>query len=313
MMRTRILLYAVAFFVAMPVLAQRSPIEPDDFVDPAMRNGSLYLLRVATGVVANPSDRYRPSRGNAGFILITNSFYAGRFQFDYKHVEFAAEDDPPRVQRCDCPDPVYFPTAPPGNATPTLPPPGRSDTLQASFYRTAGRSTDTPVTLRYRVSVTGEPTDTVVTSASTGEVVERHSGYDRSFTFDADTHFRLGRYSLWGTVYFAQTSRTNSGTGPDRTQNELAYVSRLPGWAAGPVLFRPKLTIGGITGRGGPGLNLVNPYLEAYWRHERTKVNFHLAWSAEGTRSGAEGWRTNHQVAIFLDRTLWVKSFGGPR
>ena len=259
----------------------------------------------------NPSDHYRPIDGYAGFVLITNSWYTGPFQFDYKHGEFAGEGAPP-VRRCDCPDPVYFPTPPPRDATPAATVPERNDTLQLSFYRVSGRSSRTPSTLRYRLSFTRQQLDpTVVTSVATGEVVERRSGHDQSLTFDADTHFRVAGHDVWGTLYVAHTKV--SGTTDDRTQNMFAYVSRLPGWAAGPVLFRPKLTIGGITGRGATGLNLVNPYLEAIWRHEKTKANFHLAWAAEGTRSVAEGWRTNHQVALFVDRTLYLKVFGRPR
>jgi hypothetical protein len=140
--------------------------------------------------------------------------------------------------------------------------------------------------------------------------VELRAGHDQSLTFDADTHFRMAGHDVWGTVYFAHTSV--SGTTDDRTQNVFAYVSRLPVLPAGHLLFRPKLTIGGITGRGATGVNLVNPYLEAIWRDEKSKAIVHLAWSAERTRSGAEGWRTNHQVALFIDRTLFLHVFGLP-
>jgi hypothetical protein len=314
MMRPPILLCAALVLLAIPATAQRPVFEPDDFVDPAMRNRPLFLLRLAAGGLSNFSDHYRPSggngKGNAGFVLITNSWYSGPFQLDYKHGEFAGKDAPP-VQRCDCPDPVYFPTPPPANATPAAAVPERNDTLQVSFYRISGRSSRTPSTLRYRLSFTRQPVDTAVTSISTGEVVERRSGSDQTLTFDADTHFRMAGRDVWGTLYFART--VVSDTTDDRTQNVFAYVSRLPGWAAGPLLFRPKLTIGGITNRGATGLNLINPYLEAFWRNEKTKADVHLAWSAERTRSGADGWRTNHQVALFLDLTLYVKVFGLPR
>lgn len=310
-MLVRILLYAAAALLVMiPAAAQWPVFEPDDFVDPALHDGALFLSRVAAGGVANRSDHYRPRDGNAGFVLFTNSLYVGRLQFDYKHRELFGEDDA-RLQRCDCPEPVYFPTPPPGNATPESPPPGRSDTLQMALYHTSGDASSAPSTLRTRLRWSRQKIDTVVTAVSTGRVLERRSGHDQSFTFDTDTHFRIAGREFWGSLYFARTSR--SGTQDDRAQNVFAYVSRFPGWAAGPVLFRTTLTVGGITHRGTRGVNVIHPHFEAYWRHEKTKANFHLAWSAEGMRSAAEGWRINHQVAIFLDRTLYVKVFGRPR
>jgi hypothetical protein len=302
------LVAAAALFLASTAMAQRPVFEPDRFVDPAMRDRSLFLLGVAAGGVSNLSDRYRPTGGNAGFLVITNSLYAGPFQFDYTHTEFAGKDDPP-LQRCDCPEPVYFPTPPPRNARPEIPRPARQDTLQFAFYRTSDPSSDTPATLRYRVSLSGEKIDTAVTSLSTG-AVEHRSGHDGSLTFDADTHFLLAGHHLWGTLVFGRASRTGTGTDQDRAQNELSYVARLPGWSFGPVLVLPRLTVGHISGWGAGGVNLLNPYLEAYWRHEKTKLNVHLVWSAEGTAGGADGWRTNHHVALFVDRILLVRSFG---
>lgn len=310
MMFRRILLCA-ALLAAIPVRAQRPIVEPDDFVDPAMYDGLLFLSRAVLGGVANPSSHYRPHDENAGFVLITNSLYAGSFQFDYKHLELFGDDEAPS-QRCDCPEPVYFPTAPPPRATPDAPPLGRSDTLQVAFYRISGPDSPSPATLRYRASFSRQQIATVVTSPATDSVVERHSGRDQSFTLDADTHLRLGSHELWGSLYFTQTSLTETPAA-DHSQNEVGYVSRPPGRAIGRVLLRPRFTIAHITGRGAPGLNVLNPYLEAVWRHEKTRVSVHLAWSGEWTKSSLEGWRPNHQIAVFVDRTLYVKSFGRTR
>lgn len=112
---------------------------------------------------------------------------------------------------------------------------------------------------------------------------------------------------MWGTLYFARTSR--SGTPYDRAQNELAYVSHFPGWSAGEVLFRTKLTVGVLSGRGATGLNLINPYFETFWRHRGANVNFHLVWSPQATRNG-QGWQTTNEIALFADRTLYLKMFG---
>jgi hypothetical protein len=297
-MLSRILLYAAALLVAIPATAQRPVYEPDDFVDPAMLTEPLFMSDLVLAGVSNPSDHYRPFYGHAGFVLLTNSLYAGNFQFNYKHREFLGNDDV-HLRRCDCPDPVYFPTPPPAGATPKSPPPGRSDTLQLAFYRISGDDT-----LRYRLSFTRQKIDTIVTSASTENVLEHHSGHDQSFTLDADTHVRVAGRTVWGSLYVARTS--SSGTLDDHAQNELGYVSRFPGLTAAAFLLRGKLTLAGITGRGATGLNVINPYFEAIWRNEKTKINFHVVWSVERMKSGVEGWRTNHQIALFVDRVIYV-------
>ncbi|PYQ28300.1 MAG: hypothetical protein DMF56_15930 [Acidobacteria bacterium] len=297
-MRARSLI--VIAFLASSALAQRPVFEPDDFVDPAIHEGPLFLARLVAGGVWNPEDRFRPIHGDAGFVILTNSLHVDRFQFDYKHRE-AAGDDPRPLTRCDCPDPVYFPTPPPGDAMPAGPQPGRSDTLQLAFYRTSNA-----ITLRYRLAFTRQQLDTTVTSARTGEVIEQRSGHDQSLTVDADTHFRILGRDVWGTFYIARVSR--SGVPDKRAQNEVAYVWRPPGWSAKEVLFRTRLTVGGISDRGTASINLVNPYFEALWRHRDTRINFHLAWSPQATRDG-EGWHTNNEIAVFADYTLFVHMF----
>ena len=297
-MRARDLI-AIAF-LASSALAQRPVFDPDDFVDPAINAGPLFLSRVVAGVVWNPEDRFRSIHGDAGFVILTNSLYVGGFQFDYKHRE-AAGDDPPPLTRCDCPDPVYFPTPPPGDAMPAGPQPGRSDTLQFAVYRTSNA-----ITLRYGLAFTRQQLDTTVTSARTGEVLEQRSGHDQSLTVNADTHFRILGRSVWGTFYFARASR--SGVPDKRAQNEFGYVWRPAGRSAKEVLWRFKLTVGGISGRGATSINLVNPYFEALWRHRDTKINFHLVLSPQAMRDG-DGWHTNNEIAVFADYTLFVHMF----
>ena len=297
-MRARALI--VIAVLASSALAQGPVFEPDDFVDPEIHEGPLFLSRFVTGVVRNAEDRFRPIHGDVGFVIFTNSLYVDRFQFDYKHRE-AAGDDPQPLTRCDCPDPVYFPTPPPGDAMPAGPQPGRSDTLQLAFYRTSNA-----ITLRYRLAFTRQQLDTTVTSALTGEVIEQRSGHDQSFTVEADTHFRFLGGDVWGTLYFARASR--SGVPDQRAQNEFGYVWRPAGRSVKEVLIRTELTVGGISGRGATGINLVNPYFEALWRHRDTKINFHLVWSPQATRDG-DGWHTNNEIAVFADYTLFVHMF----
>jgi hypothetical protein len=302
-MRVRLLAAALLLLPAVSATAQRPIFEPDDFLDPAMLDGPVFISRLVAGGVWNPADRFRPIGGEAGLVILTNSFHYNQFQFDYKHAEFIGAEESETLRRCDCPDPVYFPTPPPARATPAGPSAERSETLQLAFYRTAS---ERPVTLRYRFSWTYRELDTTVISSQ--QVPERRSGRDQSFTLDADTHFSIFGRDVWGTLYVARASSSGMPAG-DRAQNEIGYIYRPPGFAAGPLLVRGKFTVGGISGRGATGLNLLNPYLEAIWRHERTKVTVRAIWSGAWTRSGIEGWQRNHQVALVLDRVLFVKTF----
>ena len=128
-------------------------------------------------------------------------------------------------------------------------------------------------------------------------------GRERSVGVEGDTYLPIVGF---GTVNFARTVR--SGTADDRAQSELAYTSRFPGFAFKRLLFRGTLTVGGVTGRGTGGINLVHPIFEAFWHDQTTLANFHLAWSPSSTRSGSGGWETHHQIAFFIDRGV-VKLF----
>src|SRR4029077_16848936 len=103
---------------------------------------------------------------------------------------------------------------------------------------------------------------------------------------------------------YARTVR--SGTPDNRSQNELAYTHRFPVLPVKSVLFRATLTVGSVSGRGATGLNVVNPYFEAFWHHYSSQANLHLVWSPQATRSGTGGWEHHNQVALFVDRKLYV-------
>jgi hypothetical protein len=145
-----------------------------------------------------------------------------------------------------------------------------------------------------------QPIKTILRDFSGNET--RLSGSEQSFGVHADTHLRLRGRDAFGELHFGRTKR--SGTIRDRSQNELAYTSRFPAIPVRRVLFRPTLTVGGVSGRGATGLNVVNPAVEAFWHDTTTRMNFHLVYSPQATRSGAEGWRTTHQIAFFIDRAL---------
>jgi hypothetical protein len=160
--------------------------------------------------------------------------------------------------------------------------------------------------LRYQLSMSWQPIGTDVISVATGET-SHLSGRERSFGLDADTYVRIRGHDVWGSLIFARAVQT--GTPSARSQSELAYTSRFPGRALGPILVRATLTLGAVTGRGASGLNIVNPAFEAFWHDPKTRMNLHLVWSPLAARSGAEGWRDFHQVAFFVDYAPVVKFF----
>jgi len=287
--------------------AQQRPIfDPDDFVNPHQHSGPVFITRLVVGGASGFIDDFRPFHQNTGFLQIGNSLYWGHVQIDYKHSEELAKDTP--VSACLCNGkPVYFPTPPSPDSVPAAPPPGRKETVQFAWYHAATGGPEQPrVMLRYRLTLSWQPIDTDVTSIATGET-SHLSGRERSIGLDADTYFRIGGYDVRGSLIYARSVR--NGTTDDRSQNELAYMSRFPGRALGPILVRATLTLAGVTGRGASGLNVVNPAFEAFWHDPKTRMNLHLVWSPLAARSGAEGWQNFHQIAFFVDYAPYVKLF----
>lgn len=306
-MRTPVLLFTLLVLASSSASAQQRPIfDPDDSVDPRQRDATVFISRLVLGGATGFDDDYRPLHQNTGFLSLANSLYVGHIQLDYKHSEVFGEDRPVGVCFCNG-TPIYFPTPPSRDSIPASPPPGPKETMQIAWYHAAdGGPAQPAVMLRYRLSLSWQPIGTDLTSIATGE--RSHlSGREWSIGFDADTHFPVGGHEVWGSLLYARTDRT--GTADNRQQNEIAYLSRFPGRAVGPVLLRATLTVGGVTGRGASGLNIVNPAFEAFWHHSGTAMNLHLVWSPLAARSGAEGWQTHHQIAFFVDRALYVKLF----
>jgi hypothetical protein len=311
MMPPRLLLHGVLLLlIGIPAAAQQRPIfDPDDSVDPRQHDGTVFISRLLIGGASGFIDDYRPVHHNAGFVLFTNSLYWSNLQLDYKRSAIRAGSPRPLLE-CRCPNPIYFPTPPLPGSTPAAPTPASKDTVQVAWYGRspfAGRAPDPPVMLRYRLSISRQPIDTVIKAFATGEVISRLSGREQWIGLDADTYFPLGRHDVYGSLLFARTVR--SGTRDNRSQNELAYMSRLPAVAIHGILVRATLTVGGVSGRRGTALNIVNPAFEAFWHDPKTRANFHFVWSPQSTNSGAGGWETHHQIAFFVDRALYVHLF----
>jgi len=301
-------LLTLCLLLATAASAQQRPIfDVDDFFDLRQNSGrNVFASRLTVGAAANLANDYRPLDKNTGFLHFTNSFYWSKFQIDFKHTQIGGKTPP--LQLCDCKPPLYFPTAPSSDSTPAAPPPGRKETLQFGFYHRVSDAPAEPSTvLRYRLTWSRQPIHTVVTFLNTEQVAERRNGHEESFGLDADTHLRIGERDLWGSLVYARTVR--SGTPDNRSQNELAYTHRFPVLPVKHVLLRATLTLGSVSGRGAHGLNVVNPYFEAFWHHYLSQANLHLVWSPQATRSGTGGWEHHNQVALFVDRKLYVKLF----
>lgn len=301
-------LVIIALLAAATAGAQQRPIfDPDDFIEPAqLGNRPLFISRLMAGGVLNAVDDYRPLRQDVGLVFLANSFYWRWIQFDYKRIEFRGEDNAPtRVQQCDCPGPIYFPTPPPHDATPLAPLPSSRDMLQFATYVPVGGDKHLPGWWRFRGSWTRQTVDTIVTL---GDTESRKSGKEQSFGLDADIFVPLRGWRLYSTLHVSRTERT--GTTDDLAQNEFIYAARLPGRVfREQIIVRPSLSVGGVSDRDGTALNVINPAVEAFYRHSPSGVNFHLIWSPVSTNSGAEGWKTTQQVAIYADYALVVTRF----
>jgi len=308
-MKLRLLRFVLFVLVlsTTAALAQPWPVfDPDDFVNPHQHDGAVFVSRLVVGAASGTVDNYRPLHENTGFLSVANSLYLGHIQLDYKISDRSGGRN--SVSVCGCAgNPIYFPTPPPADSIPDAPPPGPKHTLQFAWYRSvAGGLAEPPVMLRYQLSASWQPIKTDVTSIATGET-SHLSGRERSIGLDADTYFHVFGHDVWGSLIFARTVQT--GTIAPRSQNELAYTSRPPGRAFGPILVRATLTIAAVTGRGASGINAVNPAFEAFWHDPKTRMNLHLVWSPLAARSGADGWQNFHQIAFFADYAPIVKLF----
>jgi hypothetical protein len=284
----------------------------DDFVDLRQRDGTLFVARLIAGAAYRPSDQERPLRQNAAFLSIANSLYWSRYQFDYEHTEARGRDRGPAVVHvCDCGagEPIYFPTPPSRDSTPAAPLPGASDSVRISVYRAAGGGRGRlPVMLRYRVFFKRQAIDTIVRFASNDALAPRLSGSEQTFGVDADTYTHIGGREVYGSLVVATTVR--SDTTDNRSQTAVEYTIRFPAVALwnGKILLLPTLTAGGVSGRGGTAFKVLHPSFEGSWFSRATRATVHLVWTPQATNDGTAGWRTNQQIALFVDRSVYARS-----
>ena len=158
MMRWRPLLHVAILFIGTAAAAQPRPIfDLDDFVDPRKHDEPAFVSRLVLGGASGYIDHYRPSHHNTGFLDLANSLYWGPVQVDYKLSKVSGKNGP--VSVCGCAGhPIYFPTPPSADSTPSAPPSGLKQTAQFAVYHAVnGGPAEPPVMLRYRLSVSWQP------------------------------------------------------------------------------------------------------------------------------------------------------------
>ena len=297
--------FSIIILSTAAVAQQRIVFDIDDYIDPGEHPGPVFISRLIAGGATNFINGYRPLRKDVGFVQIANSLYFSHFQFDYKHTELQGGSADLRL--CACRPPVYFPTPPPDNAIPDAPPPGAMDLLQIAWYRHTTGTRNIPVALRYRLSIGRDSFKKSIRSLVSNDVISHLSGHEQSFGIDADTYVRIRGREMFGSFAYHRTAQ--SGTNDGRSQHELTYANRFAPIVTKWFLVHTTLTVGAVSDRGGTVLNVVSPQFEAVWHHDATDLYVHLVYSPQLLNSGAEGWQTHHQIALFADRALIVKLF----
>jgi hypothetical protein len=220
---------------------------------------------------------------------------------------------------------ILVPSPPPPlqqtrNATPKS-----KDTLNAAFYWPVPAGGGIPVMLRSRVTFSTQPIETDLIAFN--QPTRHLSGRERTFALDTDTWFRIAGHDVYGSLAFSQT-RTKTQTPDiddfetpgDRDERAITYTNRFPSLSLdkAKIVIRPTLTVGGISNRGGAALNVVSPAIEIFRPFPRTGANLHVIYSPQWavepivgsqTNPGGAQWRTTHQVAVLIDRALFVKVF----
>lgn len=294
---------AVLLILAMstPALAQRPLFDPDDFVDPRQTAGRPVLIsRIVVGGASNLTDSFRPLGGRIGFVHLANSFYWGPVQFDYKRSEMRAESGPEAVWEGRLGG-SFTQARQTRAATPSS-----KDTLHVAWYWPIPTGGGIPVMLRSRATFTTHEVDSIVMADTV--FIGRMKGRERTYAVDTDTWFRIAGRDVYGLLSVSDTKTTR--TLDNRNERALTYTNRFPAFVfdRARVLIRPTLTVGGISNRCGSAINLVNPAIEIFRPFAKSGANLHVIWSPQWSVDGGK-WETKHQVAVVVDRALFVKMF----
>lgn len=298
----------VALLIAVTASAQRPLFDPDDFLDPRATGGRPVLIsRLVVGAASNMNgDGFRPLGENIGYVHLATSFSWRSVQFDYKRTQLKAEDGEAAVwvREYDTSQKLSYQLK--RSATPKS-----KDTLHAAWYWPVGARKGIPVMLRSRVTFATQPLETEVDNPALGR---NRSGRQRTFALDTDTWFRIAGRDVFGSLAVSETKTSGPPLDPNTVANRpvraLAYTNRFPALSLdrAKILIRPTLTVGGISDRGGAAVNVVNPAIEVFRPFVRSGANLHVIWSPQWTANG-DAWEVRHQVAVLIDRALFVKVF----
>lgn len=304
-----------AFLAAVTASAQRPLFDPDDFLNPRETGGRPVLIsRLVIGAASNMSgDGFRPLGENVGYVHLATSFSWRSVQFDYKRSQMKAEDGDAAVWDCQrnadnrCLQQPRIVTQT-RNATPQS-----KDTVHAAWYWPIGGGRGgggIPVMLRSRVTYTTQRIESVTVEEFQPQAA---SGRERTVALDTDTWFRIAGHDVFGSLAYSETKTTTNTAERrgDREERALTYTNRFPSLSfnRAKILIRPTLTVGGISNRGGPAVNLLNPAIEIFRPFPRTGANLHVIYSPQWVVADGERWKTTHQVAVLIDRALFVKVF----
>jgi hypothetical protein len=327
----RIAAVLLALLTTVAASAQDPLFDPDDFLDPRTTNGRpVFISRIVVGGASNMSgDGFRPLAEHVGYLHLANSFSWRSVQFDYKRTQMKAADGAAAVLRItevrgapidEGIEVLRFETSTSVEQTRKATPKSK-DTLHAAWYWPVPAGGGIAVMIRSRVTFATQPIETDLVKVvinydgndndntpTTTTTTERVSGHERTFALDTDTWFRIAGHNVFGSLAVSETKTT--GTLADRKERALTYTNRFPSVSLDKarILIRPTLTVGGITGRDSSGVNLVNPAIEIFRPFAQTGANLHVIWSPQWTANGND-WKVKHQVAVLIDRALFVKVF----
>ncbi len=314
MNRAAVVLFAL--LTAVTASAQRPLFDPDDFLDPRTTGGRpVFISRVVIGAASNMAgDGFRPLGENIGYVHLATGFSWRSVQFDYKRSQMKAQDGEAAVwqlirgQEVPIEGGLQFGNGFSARQTRKATPKSK-DTLDAAWYwPVGGGGGGLPVMLRSRLTYATQPIETDLVSFASANGTQHVTGRETTFALDSDTWFRFAGHDVFGSLAFSETKTKD--TLADRKERALTYTHRLPAfsinWAK--IVIRPTLTVGGISNRGGSAMNLINPAVEIFRPFSRTGANLHVIYSPQRVANG-EGWTTTHQVAVLIDRALFVKVF----
>jgi len=322
----RALFIALLLTASMAQAQELDIFDINDFVDPRDLGATitpqgwlacpcqrLLVSRLMAGGVADYVDVLRPTSSDVLFAHLATSYYTGRWQLNFKTTRFDSTRS--------------------GGEVPTW-----KYGLQAGRYFTMGGGSD-PATLRAQVNASKTEYRRLI-----GRSTSYSSVYDTELGFEVDSSVRiLGRPFVTSVVFLQDTppGHGHGGAAPLK-RRRLTLLHRLPrvmlagvkidaSIAGGMYQFKyppnnssslkitpdmpqpqPKPQADPPTrwakGTVLPAVELTSPDIP------KLDIRFHLRYEPifqqlPRTAVGGGGWQTTQQIALFIDRAVFAKSF----